>query len=89
MREAPAEDGMRGLLLVVRSNSDPARPLASSLRRSRSPEGQMLAEVFAHAAGASVGRTQWCAFDDATAEARARYAYGAVAAVRALHADAA
>jgi hypothetical protein len=57
----------------------------------RSQTGETLAQVSAHASAANVliGKQRaLCAFDDATAEERARNVYGAVAAVLALHAGA-
>jgi hypothetical protein len=68
---------------------EPSAPLGL-FAAIRSPDGEMLAQVSAHAGAANVligERETLCAFDDGTAEERAQHVYGAVAAVLALHAD--
>jgi hypothetical protein len=67
---------------------EPSAPMAP-FATIRSRDGETLAQVSAHAGGANVligAQAALCAFDDATAEERARHVYGAVAAVLALHA---
>jgi hypothetical protein len=66
---------------------EPSAPMAP-FAVIRSPEGETLAQVIAHASGAGVligEHGALCAFDDPTAEERADHVYGAVAAVLALN----
>jgi hypothetical protein len=67
--------------------SEPSAPMAP-FAVIRSPEGETLAQVIAHASGAGVligEHGALCAFDEPTPEERADHVYGAVAAVLALH----